>query len=82
MARDSSFNPGPINFLILHNNPFCHTHRKEPVNLKCRMGLLGKSLIISEQFHRVVKCCVEIKCPSILFLEMHGLTRKIKRDCM
>ena len=44
------------------------------MDLECQIGLLGKSLIMSEQFDRVTKYCVEIKCLNTHLTGMHELT--------
>ena len=60
-------------FIFLLPHPY-----KEPVDLECEIGLLGKSLIMSEQSDPVAKYCVEIKCPNTHFTGMHVLTSDYK----
>ena len=64
------------------NKPFCLILRKEPVDLKRQIVLLGKSLTISRQCDWVAEECMEIKCSSTHFLGMDVLTwKRIKCAC-
>ena len=55
-------------FIFFLPNPW-----RGSVDLGCQMGLLSKSLIMSEQLDRIVKCWVDIKWPNTNFTGMHVL---------